>query len=665
MLIEGAPGFGKTVLLKQIAYEWAQGKLLVNSLLIFLVLLRDPNVQKISSIDEFMYYCYGVSETSKVCAGYIFKTRGKNVTFLLDGYDELPSRLQRNGFIANIINHKVLPMSSVVVTSRPHATACLRSYATCHVDILGFSKENLHHYIQKSLETEPDKSQKLLKYLDSHPAIMSLCYAPFNATVLLWLFKQGVSLPKCSTDMYNCFICHTLRHHLAKHGVTLDNITDLDSLPEPYKGIIQRLSVLCYEALDKNQLVFTLQELKSACPDIEIIPGAINGFGLLQAVEHFSVDLRSMGMPTKTLNFIHFSVQEFLAAYLVTLLSSEDEWEFLNSKFNSSFHFNVFAMYVGITKGKRPNFKRFLSCSDKKVFPTYRSHKIYEITEKTQNDRKCIKLLQCFYEADDEKACKNIFAKYCRNKTISLYTGTCSQLTSTDVHWLTIILSSFPRKKWNELNLMSCSVGDTGIKLLHRSLITTKISIDYLSLSINSLTLSSVEEIAEIAVHCKIIKLTLSSNSLEDGTWLETIVSKPSSIKHLLIDDNKLTSTGAVSLFTALKRNDHTSLKVLDLSCNHIHINDAVVAEISAFLHKSNTLTDLRLANNNIEAYQAQQIVQSLMCNVSLLNLYLPWLSSSDVRLNLKITERQINDRRSYTCYNHKLLSIKIIFPAT
>ena len=474
----------------------------------------------------------------------------------------------------------------MVVTSRPHATACLRSYATCHVDIIGFAKENLHYYILQSLRTEPEKSQKLLKYLDDHPAIMSLCYAPFNATVLLWLFKQGISLPKSSTDMYNCFICHTLRHHLLKHGIHLDNITDLDSLPQPYKGIIQQLSVLCYEALDKHQLVFTLQELKSACPEIENIPGAINGFGLLQAVEHFSVDLESMGMPTKTLNFIHFSVQEFLAAYLVTLLSSEEEWEFLNSKFNSSFHFNALAMYVGITKGQRPNFKRFLSCSDKKVFPTYRSRIIHEITEKIQNDRKCIKLLQCFYEADNEAACKSILAKYRRNKIISLYTGRSTPLTSTDVHWLTVILSSFPNKKWNELNLLSCSIGDMGIRLLHQSLATNKVLIDYFSLSINSLTSSSAKEIAEVAVHCKVIKLTLSSNSLEDGTWLETIVSKPSNIKHLLIDDNRLTSTGVITLFAALKRNKQTALKVLDLSCNHIHINEDVVAEISTFVQE-------------------------------------------------------------------------------
>ena len=39
VLIEGAPGMEKTVLLKQIAYEWAQNKQLKNSHLFFLLML--------------------------------------------------------------------------------------------------------------------------------------------------------------------------------------------------------------------------------------------------------------------------------------------------------------------------------------------------------------------------------------------------------------------------------------------------------------------------------------------------------------------------------------------------------------------------------------------------------------------------------------------------
>jgi len=43
ILIEGAPGIGKTVLAKEIAYRWANGELLKDCKLVFLVYLRDPN----------------------------------------------------------------------------------------------------------------------------------------------------------------------------------------------------------------------------------------------------------------------------------------------------------------------------------------------------------------------------------------------------------------------------------------------------------------------------------------------------------------------------------------------------------------------------------------------------------------------------------------------
>ena len=43
ILIEGAPGIGKTVLSKEIVYQWAKNKLLKFKKIVFLLLLRDPN----------------------------------------------------------------------------------------------------------------------------------------------------------------------------------------------------------------------------------------------------------------------------------------------------------------------------------------------------------------------------------------------------------------------------------------------------------------------------------------------------------------------------------------------------------------------------------------------------------------------------------------------
>lgn len=47
ILIEGAPGIGKTILLNEISYRWAEKKVLLKSELVLLLRLREPCVQSL------------------------------------------------------------------------------------------------------------------------------------------------------------------------------------------------------------------------------------------------------------------------------------------------------------------------------------------------------------------------------------------------------------------------------------------------------------------------------------------------------------------------------------------------------------------------------------------------------------------------------------------
>ena len=170
---------------------------------------------------------------------------------------------------------------------------------------MGFTETEREHYIKHALQNQPHKIEELTQYLHQHVHIDNICFNPFNMVILLYLYKQGISLPKNSTELYHHFICSTICRHLSKldHPLT-QNITDLNDLPESYNTIIQHLSKLSLEAIINNKLlpVMRLQQVAN-CPDIAATPGAINGFDLLQVVQHFGLDTKLVA-----LNFINFTI---------------------------------------------------------------------------------------------------------------------------------------------------------------------------------------------------------------------------------------------------------------------------------------------------------------------------------------------------------------------
>ena len=216
-----------------------------------------------------------------------------------------------------------------------------------------------------------------------------------NLVVLAYLYNQGFSLPKNSAELYNYIICLIVCRHLAKHGHRLQgNIIKLTDLPEPYNKIIQQLSKLSLDALNDDKLIFTFEEIKASCPDMTAIPGAINGFGLLQTVEHFGFT----GMTTTT-NFLHFSIQEYSTAHHIANLPPDKELKIIEEKFSSDIHFNMFSIYVSLTKGQRPPFKHFLCGGNKAI----------AISDKFLNNQlQCLHLYRCFHEAGDVDICKTI-----------------------------------------------------------------------------------------------------------------------------------------------------------------------------------------------------------------------------------------------------------------
>ena len=328
ILIEGAPGIGKTVLAKEIAYQWANGEILKEYKLVFFLYLRDPKVHEVKSVKDILEL-FTLENTPELNA-YIKKRLGKNVAFLLDGLDEYPVALQKKSFITDLIkcenDGKFFLNSAVIITSRPTVTLFLHGIVDRRIEILGFPKEERDEYVSMSLRDSPDKVQKLDKYLRKHPTINSVCYVPLHLAILMYLFKQG-SLPETLTEMNESFIIYTIYHYLEKKGLSVPDVVvkRLTDLPENIVKFVYKLANLAFNGLENDQLVFSLDEIKNNCPELD----DINGFGLLQAVQHYPKKGAGRIM---SVNFLHFTMQEYLAAlHVSTNLSWRELFGMVNS----------------------------------------------------------------------------------------------------------------------------------------------------------------------------------------------------------------------------------------------------------------------------------------------------------------------------------------------
>ena len=625
ILIEGVPGIGKTVLSKELAYQWSNGTLFSNKSLLFLIFLRDPSISRIDGLADLVHYFYqfddSATDISKSCADYLLKSDGCDILFILDGYDELAVESE---FIDGLVSHWVLPECSLVITSRSHTKF---SRDTQCVYILGFDMEDKLNFIKCSLEEESNKIAVILNYLKTHPTVNNLCFIPFHMTVLLYLFKLGYNLPKNVTELYSHFICHTICHHLTKSGICLGmDEPDLSSLPEPFKKVIDSLAGLALEGVLSSQFTFTLREIKTAYPQIDELPGGIYGYGLLQAVETYGPLQKSL-----TLNFVHSSLQEYLAAYYITLLPPKEESELLKREFFCGQHLSLFVMYFGLTRGQRPVFQQLLKSN-------------YIPIKLGKNSLIHFHMYRCFHESDNEylfsyfsedftyikhRAVVEEHNNYKIANEIAIYPSIelpnvrginlyYKPLLPTDIENLTFFLTHWlSNKEWEKLSLDNCYIGDSGWHLFHAGVVTghgTPVTIKELNLSNNFLTGASLKLIADVVVTCQIKHLIICRNKIGVQGFDKILSGNFSILESLNLDLNSMSSAEAIILFETLRKNDH--LKLLELSRNNI--GDEAVEAISATLKENSTLKELWLDNNPLTFGAALTIAQSLKDNSSI-----------------------------------------------
>ncbi|XP_065897563.1 protein NLRC5-like [Dysidea avara] len=513
ILIEGAPGIGKTILSKEIASQWANHSILTSKQLLFLLFMRAPQIRRITNVKSLVsYFCETAS--SKV-TDWLVQTDGQHLVIILDGYDEV-SEDNHDSFINDIIDRKRLTKCGVVITSRPAASSHLHTIVDCRAEVLGFAEENRQQFIQEALQGQQDKIEELRSFLQFNQYLNTLCYIPLNMSILLSLAEDGINaLPNTQTKLFEKFIIMTIVHFLKKDRmVCTTGVASLNDIPHPYDQIVKELSQFAFLALQKDQLVFTLAEVKAACPNFN--PSNWYGLGLLKPARYFKPQ---DGCDHESFHFLHFSIQEYMAAYHIASLPRHKVIALLTNTFWRTRYFNTWIMYVGITGGKKFAFKHFLSGS--RFMLSSQIMKASIISSKILSNKiKCLHLLHCLAEVNHKMlpSIENIF----HNGIIDL---SHQVLSPNDVNTLAILLLRSPGKTWEKLDVSHCNIDDKTCNAFCTVFYSQNVALQVKSFNIscNNLHWESVNRLCKVLRFWHTEELALSVNSLYDSVLMKTI----------------------------------------------------------------------------------------------------------------------------------------------
>ena len=345
VLVEGAPGVGKSTFAWEFCRRWERGEIAQQYQLVLLLRLRDDRMSRAESLGDLIYH--PSSSIHQCVVEELESTLGVNVLIILEGFDELPDfQRQEPSIFLQLILGQLLPFATILVTSRPWSTSALLRKIVHrifqHIEVLGFTEENIRRYvssvftdekttnaIEQSVGSQDEVSEEAKKniddvmtYLATYPQIKACMYIPLNAAIVVSIHKESKKgkciLPKTLTELYYALTQVLLLRYLYGHPEYSQREWNVQSFQKdlPAEVYTQLLSIsklaydgICIKRGKRVQLIFS------------DLPAGFETLGFMQSVAQVYVQ---HGQKTSH-NFLHLTVQEFLAARHISTMSPAEQ----------------------------------------------------------------------------------------------------------------------------------------------------------------------------------------------------------------------------------------------------------------------------------------------------------------------------------------------------
>ena len=595
--IEGAPGIGKSTLAFKLCQDWTNHELLEEFSLVLYLPLRVPLVRIVDKVDDLQKY-FGENCTLKDIER-IKQTMGSGVLFVLDGWDELRLSCRlRDSFFPKLVRGEILPECSIIVTSRPGAIDpnlkryCAQADRLTNIEVVGFTEEQVEKYICSYFKENEDAAQKLIQDLKAYPNVASTCYIAINLTIVCYVYwASKLKLPSTLTEVYRQFVLHTVKRYFSKLNddddceaavEEFESVQTLSGFGDPVTKTLHSLGQLALEGLNKGELSFKQKELTRAC-HVDKSEG-FDGFGLMKVVFVY----HTYGIE-RAFDFLHLTIQEYLAAYTVFHMETDKQRAWLSENLIKNTYEMVLKFFCGMDQ--------FKSRSARLIFSNQRTIGIPFIAE-------------CIFEGQWKEVCPKIAKE--TSSTLKITRMNYIQPYRALVYGFVMTNSG---TQW-QLRWYKCNLGEHELKSMSRYLLASPRTIEVIFLTQCSFrTKQAVEIMSEIIrSQVDLSEVTFSRTQFDDCCFS--------------------------GICKALTHSTHEKLQVITLAENEL--TDTNSEAISSFFTLPSILTvDLR--GNNFTENGCMSILRLAVASSTLQELHLPYRSEKTMQNVEKLNANRLD----------------------
>ena len=614
VLVEGAPGIGKSTLAWEVCHKWEELESVKQYELVVLVRLREKKAQEARCLGDLLP-CDATTNMKELLAAI---GEGEGMLIVCDGFDELPREQRQEGLVyIDLLKGRLLPEATIIVTSRPSVSADL--WRLCqhnihrHLEVIGFTKEDIKRFAESVFSG--DILAGFLSYITSNPPIYGMMYIPLNAVIVALIYQDSYDtvtpFPTTMTQLFDALTRGLIRRHLVSTRQvpseycmppSLQRTEDISKLPPLVAQQLLQLARVAYERQFVKRFVFT---------------------DLGEDFEHLGTMKKTTSVnvctgPGCSYSFLHLTLQEYLTALHIAIVNPSGfelvEWLKEDSV--------VVRFLAGMCR-----------------HDDYHSHPVYqELVEhfasnaKTKNS---LQLVHCAYECPS--IMDSVKVDYSERDTINV-----GPVVGFDWYATGYCISHFD-EKWG-IFIYDYNMGMEGIDFLVKGLKSSLIAkgrIQFLHLLLKSLSFSQV--MISLRKFCKLFYLSIHFFVIrydhddgfdhDDEVILQQLIAPGSGLRRLKYSGlhtntliqllfqpsslQKLTlglGYQEIVFHHKLFPYKNTNLKKLTISCNLLHPLGAMIVNITSltYLEIGEVLldSDLPVLTNIVQSHCTLEVLE-------------------------------------------------------